>query len=73
MQKWQYYWVIFEKADSENINSTVGGKKYYGYEACRNLMNEIGEHGWELVGITSSFTSSGGYMQEQMIFKRPKE
>ncbi len=72
MQKWQYKWVSFYKADSANIYSTGLGKKWIGCEQCDQYIDELGERGWELVGVTSSFTSSGSYMQLQMFFKRPK-
>jgi len=72
MQKWEYLWMYFYKADSSNIQATWNNKKYVGYQQCDQVLNEIGELGWELVGVTSSFTETGSYMQVQMIFKRPK-
>lgn len=72
MQKWQYLWIEFLKADSPNIEITWNKKKYKGYQQCDQLLNEIGELGWELVGTAPNSNQLGQYMQLQMIFKRPK-
>ena len=72
MQKWEYLWRYFYEADSKNVNTSWKGKEYKGYQQCDQALNDIGELGWELVGITSSFKETGSWMQVQMLFKRPK-
>ena len=73
MQKWEYLWIEFLKADSPNIEVTLGNKKYVGYQQCDQLLNELGEQGWELAGTGTNSAASGSYLQFHMIFKRPIE
>ena len=73
MQKWEYLWQYFYKADSANVETTWNHKKYNGYQKCAEALNEIGELGWELICVTSNSDQHGYYMQVQMLFKRPKE
>lgn len=71
MQKWEYQWIHFFKADSNNIYTEGDGRRYTGPLQCLQLLDRFGDIGYEMYGITSSFDQTGGYMQMQIFLRRP--
>jgi hypothetical protein len=64
MQKWEYTWVVIPG----NLGKMkVGGQKVH----ARDYVNELGEKGWELVGIEQSWPGAG-ISDYILFFKRPK-
>lgn len=64
MEKWEYTWVVIPG----NLGKMkVGGQKV----PARDYVNELGEKGWELVGIEQSWPGAG-ISDYILFFKRPK-
>ena len=67
MQQWEYKIVDLED----------GGFIGDGEEASEDVLNQLGEQGWELVeSLTGSHTKLGSGVQTRtsgLVFKRPKE
>lgn len=59
MPRWEYKVI---NVRSENYRLDPG---------CSSRLNELGEDGWELVGLTSVNFKSGATDNLAMIFKRP--
>lgn len=64
MQKWEYIWVIVPHSLGK---MKVGGQKVRAHD----YVNELGEEGWELVGVEQGLPGAGisSYI---LFFKRPK-
>ena len=64
MQKWEYTWVV--------IPGKLGKMRLEGVKIpALDYVNELGNQGWELVGIEQSWPGSG-LSDYLLFFKRPK-
>ncbi len=68
MQKWEYN-TVFLTWDGEKktwkSDETTQGRMY-------ELLDRVGEQGWELVNFAPSVTQGTGVTQYIAVFKRPK-
>jgi len=78
MTKWEYKII---NARSENYRLDPGARSGIwppqgsggGERTTAQFLNELGEEGWELVGLTSVNFKTGATDNLAMIFKRPLE
>ncbi|MCP4664336.1 MAG: DUF4177 domain-containing protein [bacterium] len=59
MTRWEYH-VINVRSESYRLDPN-----------CAARLNELGEEGWELIGVTSVNFKSGATDNIAMVFKRP--
>ena len=64
MQKWEYTWIFVP----HNLGKMKVNKEKI---AAHAYVNQLGEQGWELVGIEQGFPGSG-ISDYILFFKRPK-
>jgi hypothetical protein len=66
MQKWEYNWLVVPRSLGK---MKLGGQK--GKVQAIDYVNELGNQGWELVGIEQSWPGAG-LSDYILFFKRPK-
>ena len=65
MQKWEYLYVVAYEDNVQRINDE---KPVRDTSKLPNFLQEVGQDGWELVGLTPY---SDGASRCRLIFKRP--
>ncbi|NIM94456.1 MAG: DUF4177 domain-containing protein [Anaerolineales bacterium] len=65
MQKWEYRWII--------LPHSLGRMKAAGRKVeSSDYVNELGDQGWELLGIEQGLPGGGIISEYILFFKRPK-
>ena len=75
MQKWEYALAIYDKEKRTLEANTMSGVKHQSGAHLDNVLEAIGQEGWEMCGFLTPLP--GGYVLEDenslaVIFKRPK-
>ena len=70
MTKWEYKTMVVLLETTDTLGGVIKGS--HPKSACEADVQQLGEEGWELVGLTS-VNLGGSTKNLLLVFKRPKE